>query len=127
MQIEILDGQRSIHGVVRPPVPRYPGAWELSRSKATTLAERQADRLWIGVIEYGTAFFMGKFKMFFFDPGSQSVQAFGTTSWTFDEQTIAASFLLRVTISADVQMAGGPFVADYLVQGRGQPTLSEAT
>lgn len=127
-QIEVLDGKGCIHGIVRPTLPTYTGYWERSAGPVASLPQGHKDRLLIGRQDVEWRISLAEFVMSFFDPMSKKYAEYGTTSWgLLKDGTVAARFVLRITISCSPKVPTGPFVKTYIVAGRSNPSLTEAT
>jgi hypothetical protein len=127
-QIEMLEGHGCIHGMERPTLPRYTGCWELGLGPKASLAQGHSDRLMIGKLEIQAALWTGEFHMYFYDARAGAAKHFGTTSWLLvGKGTVAARFVLRITISSTPGTKEGPFVKTYVVDGRGDPYLQEVS
>ncbi len=125
-QIQIVDGQDSIHGVTRPPLPTYAGYWELGAGPVARLPQGHKDFLLLGLREFEFPFVT--FRMAFYDRAAQKRLDYGTTSWLVLDPNIAAVHLeLRVTISSTPSLPEGPFSAVYVVDGHADPLLRQRT
>ena len=125
-QIEMLEGREFIHGIERPTLPIYTGCWELGLGAKASLAQGHSDRLMIGKLEVHAPLWTAEFYMYFYDARAGGAKHFGTTSWLLvGKGTVAARFMLRITISSTPRMKQGPFVKTYVVDGEGDPRFQE--
>jgi hypothetical protein len=125
-QIEMVEGRGFIHGIERPTLPIYTGCWELGLGPKASLPQGHSDRLLIGKLEVDHRFWSAGFHMYFYDGRAGRAKDFGTTSWQLvGKGTVAARFMLRITISSTPRMKQGPFIRTYLVDGEGDPHLQE--
>ncbi len=127
-QIEVLDGVNHMHGLTRPPLPRYTGYWQRSAGPVAYLPQGHTDRLLLGRNELARGGLpAASFNMYYYDMANDQASEFGTTSWAIgDDATIPARFVLRITISASPRLIGGPFVETYIVEGRRSDLLRVA-
>lgn len=127
-QIEMLEGHGCIHGMERPTLPTYTGCWELGVGPKASLAQGHSDRLLIGKLEVNPQLLSAGFHMYFYDGRAACAKDFGTTSWLLvGKGTVAARFMLRITISSTPSMKQGPFVKTYVVDGEGDPHFQEVS
>jgi hypothetical protein len=118
-EIEVLEGREFIHGLVRPPLPRYRGYWELGAGPVSKLAQGGHDRLRIGHHILGApSYSSAEFTLAFYAHVEAQYAEFGTVSWdVVTTQFVRAKFRLKITITCDPKMAAGPYVEEFSVDG----------
>ncbi len=127
VQIEVIEGRSSIHGIVRPPLPVYPGCWQQSQSAVTRLAQGHRERLPIVRAEIPRGIMLTTFLFPFFDVRQGHMLEFGTTSWGLmrNDGSIPARFLLKVTITSTPRLIDGPYQRTFLIEGRADRIIQE--
>lgn len=126
-QIEVLEGDNFIHGIVRPPLPAYSGYWQRSAGSVANLPQGHKDRVMIGELSMTSSVWSASFEMYFFSNQQGQPSSFGTTSWNpGSDQFVPARFLLRITISSAPKLKEGAFKGLYIIEGNSSDIFREA-